>query len=113
MEESIQGLMERLPSAFQPEKAQGVSATVWFHLTGEKGGDWVVTIADQLCKVEKGMSDYPKLTFTADAQDCLDIFHGKMDGMKAFMQGRLRLAGDMMLAMKLASFFKTDGIVRM
>jgi putative sterol carrier protein len=29
-----------------------------------------------------------------------------MDGMAAFMQGKLKLAGDLNLAMKLTSFFK-------
>jgi len=34
------------------------------------------------------------------------VLTGKADGMKYFMQGKLRLAGDLNLAMKLTSLFK-------
>jgi len=105
-EVSIQDLMDRLPQAFQPEMAGGTAATVLFQLSGEGGGEWVVTIARQQCVVEKGSTTNPNLVFTASAQDCLDIFNGKLDGMSAFMRGKLRLQGDMSLAMKLAGFFK-------
>jgi putative sterol carrier protein len=105
---TIQSLMDRLPEAFLPEKAAGVNADVQFNLSGEKGGDWVVKIHDQTCNVERGATPNPTLAFKADAQDCLDIFTGKLDGMRAFMQGKLRLIGDMSLAMRLTSLFKVS-----
>jgi putative sterol carrier protein len=43
---------------------------------------------------------------TADAQEFRDILLGRMDGMAAFMQGKLQLKGDLNLAMKLTSFFR-------
>ncbi len=102
----IQDLMDRLPSAFLADKAAGIDASVLFNLTGPKGGQWVVTIQNQVCTVEKGTIPNPKLTLTADAQDCLDIFTGKLDGMKAFMRGKLKVSGDFGLAMKLTGLFK-------
>lgn len=99
-------LIERMPTAFLPEKAVGVDATVQYHLTGAEGGDWVITISNGQCQVEKGTAANPKLTLTADAQDYRDIILGKLDGMAAFMQGKLKLAGDLNLAMKLMGFFK-------
>ena len=102
---TIQKLMESLPKAFLPEKAAGVNATVLFDLTGEKGGKWGVTIQDQVCTVAPGPLENPKLTLTADAQDVLDIFTGKLDAMRAFMTGKLHMLGDMGLAMKLMNFF--------
>ncbi|MGB9586144.1 MAG: SCP2 sterol-binding domain-containing protein, partial [Anaerolineales bacterium] len=41
-----------------------------------------------------------------DAQDFKDVLTGKANGMQYFMQGRLKLAGDLNLAMKLTTFFK-------
>ena len=102
----IQDLMDRLPGAFLADKAAGINASVLFNLTGPKGGQWVVTIQNQLCRVENGTIPNPKLTLTADAQDCLDIFSGKLDGMKAFMQGKLKVTGDFGLAMKLTGLFQ-------
>jgi putative sterol carrier protein len=45
------------------------------------------------------------LTLSANAQDLLDIFTGKLDAMKALMSGKLHMLGDMGLAMKLMSYF--------
>jgi putative sterol carrier protein len=103
---TIQSLMDRLPGAFLPEKAAGVNATVQFALSGAGGGDWIVKIQNQTCSVDKGSMPNPTLVFKAEAQDCLDIFTDKLDGMRAFMQGKLQLVGDMGLAMKLTNLFK-------
>jgi putative sterol carrier protein len=103
---TIQELMSRMPKAFLPEKAAGVEAVIQYHLTGEEGGDWVITIQGNQCSVEAGTTPNPKLTLTADALDYKSVVMGKADGMQAFMQGKLKLAGDLMLAMKLTSFFK-------
>jgi len=108
IEKAIPELMDSIPRYFIPEKSNGVDAVVQFHLTGAQGGDWNVTIQNKACSVSKGIADNPRLTFTADAQDCLDILSGKLDGLRAYMSGKLKLKGDMGLAMKLAGFFRLD-----
>ncbi len=105
MEKTIPELMNSIPEYFVPEKAAGVDAVIQFMLSGEKGGNWYVTIKNMQCSVTEGILPDPKLTFSATAQDCLDIFTGELDGMRAYMTGRLRLKGDMRLAMKIVSFF--------
>jgi len=48
--------------------------------------------------------DHPAdCTLTADAETFRDMLDGALDPTAAFMSGRLRLEGDMGLAMKLAS----------
>ena len=54
----------------------------------------------------EGIHDDPTMTMTADSADYLGIFTGEVDGMAAFMQGKLKLAGDLNLAMKLTQMFK-------
>jgi len=98
-------MMNRMPKAFIPEKAQGVNATVQYHLTGEEGGDYIVEIANGACVVAPGTKADPNLTLTADSQDYKDVILGKSNAMNAFMQGKLKLAGDLALAMKLINFF--------
>ena len=49
----------------------------------------------------------PTMTLTADSSDYIKIFTGELDGMQAFMQGKIKLAGDLNLAMKLMQMFKT------
>ena len=92
--------------AFKPEAAQGVEAVIQYHLTGEQGGDWIINIHEGKCTVSEGVAENPKMTLTADAKDFADVLIGKANGMQYFMQGRLKLSGDLNLAMKLTSFFK-------
>ncbi len=102
---SIQSIMDRLCGAFVPERAEGVDETIQFQLNGEQGGEWAVSIQNQTCSVEQGTIPNPSLRFIAEAQDALDILAGKMDPMRAFMRGKLRLEGDMGLAMKMTKLF--------
>ena len=106
---TIGSIMDQLPEAFLPEKAKGVDAVVQMSLSGEGGGDWYMTIKDGTCKVDKGKAESPKLTISADAKDMFDIFTGKLNAMAAFSGGKLKLAGDLGLSMKLMSFFKIGG----
>jgi putative sterol carrier protein len=43
---------------------------------------------------------------TANSDDYVKIFTGELDGMKAFMEGKIKLGGDLNLAMKLMQMFK-------
>jgi putative sterol carrier protein len=83
-----------------------VDAVIQYHLTGEGGGDWIINIHDGKCSVATGNAEDPRMTLTADAQDFKDVLTGKVNGMQYFMMGKLRLAGDLNMAMKLTSFFK-------
>ena len=103
---TIDEFMSRIPAAFRPEKAGGIDAVIGFHLTGEQAGDWAMTIRDQKVAVEKVAAVNPRLTVTATTRDIMDILSGKLDGMRAFMQGKLRVSGDTGLAMKLTNLFK-------
>lgn len=103
---TVAELMERMPGAFIPEKAQGVDAVIQFKFTGAEAGEWNATIKDGKVDVARGAHPLPKMTLTADASDYVKIFTGELDGMQAFMQGKIKLAGDLNLAMKLMQMFK-------
>jgi putative sterol carrier protein len=103
---TVAELFEKMPAAFLPEKAAGVDAIIQFKFTGEQAGDWYITIKDNQCTVNQGIGSSPKLTLSAAGTDAVKVLTGEMDGMQAFMQGKLRLTGDMSLAMKLLSMFK-------
>lgn len=108
-EYSIQSLMEKVVRAFQPEKAAGIDVQVQFHLSGSQGGDWVATIREQKLSVEPGTTGDPDLEFSADTQDVLDVYGGKLDPVQAYMQGKVQFRGDMGLAMRLVGMFQRPG----
>ncbi|HAM55405.1 MAG TPA: sterol carrier protein, partial [Candidatus Rokubacteria bacterium] len=53
-----------------------------------------------------GPGTNPNLTLTMSSQDWLDMVGGKLSGQMAFMSGKLKLKGDMGLAMKVGSLFQ-------
>jgi putative sterol carrier protein len=103
---TVADLMSKMPKAFLPEKAPGLDAVIQFKFTGEEAGDWFATIKDGKCTTEQGTHPSPKMTLSADSSDYVKIFTGEVDGMQAFMQGKLKLSGDLNLAMKLMTIFK-------
>jgi len=104
---TIAQLMEKMPGAFLPEKAQGITAVIHFKFTGAEAGEWNAAISDGKCAVASGApADKATMTLTADSSDYIKLFTGELDGMQAFMQGKLKLAGDLNLAMKMMQMFK-------
>jgi putative sterol carrier protein len=104
---TIAELMEKMPGAFIPEKAQGLDAVIHFKFTGAEPGEWNAVIKDGKVQVAQGIpARQPNMTLTADSADYIKIFTGELDGMQAFMHGKIKLAGDLNLAMKLMQMFK-------
>jgi putative sterol carrier protein len=99
--------MEKLPGALVAEKAQDVDAVIHFKFTGAEPGEWNAVIKDGKAEVARGIPhSKPTMTLTSDSSDFIDILTGQMDGMQAFMQGKVKLAGDLTLAMKMMQMFK-------
>lgn len=105
-EYTVKELVFNHEKAFLPEKAAGVNAVIQYKFTGDQAGDYIVKIADGVCKVAEGEAEDAVMTLTADGEYFGDVLLGKEDGMKGFMMGKIKLVGDLNLAMKLTSFFK-------
>ncbi|MGA2488931.1 MAG: SCP2 sterol-binding domain-containing protein [Anaerolineales bacterium] len=103
---TISEFMSRMVAGFVVDKAAGIDATIQLKLTGAQAADWYFTIKDGKCTITQGIAPAAKLTVTTDSADFIKIFTGKMDGMQAFMRGKIRIAGDMSLALKLLALFK-------
>lgn len=108
-EPTIEQLMDLLQNSFIPLSAGDMTASILFQLTGDQGGDWTAEIKDQACIVEKRLCEQPDLTLQAEAKDIIDLFMGRMDPLKAFFSGKLKIQGDQKLAFQLATFFKIPG----
>jgi putative sterol carrier protein len=99
-------LINQLVANFPPEKAAGLDAEIQVNLTGEGGGTWTIKFAGGKVTGAEGKAASPRLTVTAGLADLNAIAEGKLDGMAAFMQGKIKLDGDVGLAMRMVSLFQ-------
>ncbi|MBH24006.1 MAG: sterol-binding protein [Myxococcales bacterium] len=94
---------ESLPAtlAKDPEGSKSVGAVYQFIINGDNGGTWVVNLTKDSDWVSAGPSDDAQCSITMEEGDFMDLVTGKLPGMQAFMLGKLKIEGDMGLAMKL------------
>lgn len=103
---TVKETFDAMPSKFRPDKAAGVNAVIQYDITGDQGGTWHAIIKDGACAVNTGAAANPNLTLGMSSQDWLDMIAGKLSGQMAVMSGKLKLKGDMGLAMKVGSMFQ-------
>ena len=99
-------IFKEMPANLNADAAKGMNSTIQFNLSGDNGGSWYVTIKDGKAEVSQGTASAPNMTLSMTAQDYVDMTMGKLNGQMAFMSGKLKISGDMGLAMKMQSLFK-------
>lgn len=103
---SCKQVFAEMPNRFNKEAAKGLNAVYQFDLSGDGGGKWHVIINNDACEVKEGPHASPSITISMTAQDYLDMISGKLNGQMAFMTGKLKIAGDMGLALRMQSLFQ-------
>jgi putative sterol carrier protein len=98
VKEALDGLVRA-----DPAKVAGINAVILFDLSGEEGGKWTLKLADGKIELKEGETTPPAMTLSMSAQDFVAMTNGDLNPMAAFMQGKIRITGDMSLAMRLQS----------
>ncbi|MBM7845185.1 SCP2 sterol-binding domain-containing protein [Herpetosiphon giganteus] len=105
---TIDELFKTMPSRFNTAAAAGLNKTIQWNIVGEESGTWAFQIVGGEGHLIPNGVENPDVTFTTSAKDWIAIAEGKLDSMKAFMAGKLKVDGDMMLAMKMPQFFPVE-----
>ncbi|MDM8349585.1 SCP2 sterol-binding domain-containing protein [Pseudomonas sp. sp1636] len=100
---SVADIVNTMQSKFNAGAAAGLDLVFQFNI--EDGENYALIIKDGTCTVEKGENANANVTLIMDTETLKGITSGETDGMQAFMGGKLRAEGDMMLAMKLSELF--------
>ena len=94
---------KHMPDRLQnkPDVVAKINAVYQFVISGAGGGSWSVDCTQPGGKVQAGTAANARCTVAATDQNFLDIVNGKLNPQMAFMSGKLKIQGDMGLAMKL------------
>ncbi|MBF0493058.1 MAG: SCP2 sterol-binding domain-containing protein [Deltaproteobacteria bacterium] len=96
---------QRIPERLQQraEKIANLNAIYQFNITGAEAGEWTIDLTQPGGKVSTGASENAKCTVTIAAENFVDLIDGKLNAQMAFMSGKLKVKGDMGLALKLGT----------
>ena len=96
---------DTIGNRFQKDAAKGVKAIFQFELSGANGGTYAVAVDDANVVVSEGAHTTPSVTLKMSADDYVKMANGDLKGQMAFMTGKMKVSGNMMLAMKMQSLF--------
>lgn len=102
---TVEESFETMQNLFNPAAAANFNKTLQWDLSGDQGGKWAFKVENQTCQLIKGGVEKPDLVMIMSDQTWIAIAEGKLDPMQAFMQGKVKTQGDMMLAMRVNNLF--------
>ena len=103
---SVQEVFDNICTTFKPDKAAGEKAMFQFDFSGAAGGRFWTKVADGTCA--SGNGDAPEkadITILSSAEDWVAVVNGELNPMTAFMAGKIKVQGNMGLALKLQNWF--------
>ncbi|MCA1960029.1 MAG: SDR family NAD(P)-dependent oxidoreductase, partial [Desulfomonile sp.] len=103
---TVAGIFDGITGAFRSDKAAGVDVVFQFKISGPTGGDWYVTIKDGACTCVKGAHEKPTTTILMGDADFVAMISGKLNAMKAYTSGKLKIEGDLMKSQLIEKLFK-------
>ncbi|MCL4879240.1 MAG: SCP2 sterol-binding domain-containing protein [Anaerolineae bacterium] len=104
---TVDEVFARMGEVFKADKAAGMDAVFQFDLSGDNGGQYWIKVMDGAFESGQGQHENPSVTLLASADDYIKIANGDMAAMSAFMSGKLKVKGEMGLALKLQQVFPT------
>lgn len=102
---SVQNYFDTLQERFVSDAAKGLKAIFQFELAGDAGGTYNVVVDDGKMSWEKAAHASPGITIKMAAEDFVKMVNGKLNGQMAFMTGKMKIAGQIPLAMKMQTLF--------
>jgi len=99
----VQELTNTIKEHFNSAAAQDMNAV--FQVNLKEGDDYYLSIKDGSFELDTGTYDDPAVTLTTDKSTLKGIIDGGVNGMQAFMMGKIKFSGNMGLAMKLKELF--------
>jgi putative sterol carrier protein len=98
---SVNDMIKNFPAALNAEAAADLNATIQY----KTSSPMYLEIKNGQCTVHDGMAASADVTLTMEDDDLAALLKGELNGMTAFMTGKLQVDGDLMLAQRLPTLF--------
>jgi alkyl sulfatase BDS1-like metallo-beta-lactamase superfamily hydrolase len=105
----LDGIFWQMPQRLSRHGSAGIRTVIEWRITGRPGAaeTYQLTIADGRGRTRRGAGEAsPQLTITIDGVEFLRLATGSLDPIQAYLSGKLKLAGDIMLAARLQTVFR-------
>lgn len=105
-------IFNRMPERFDPQRAGGVDAVVEWRIGDRLGGgrdEWHLIIAGGVCRVVQGPADSPTVTLELSPLNFIKLITNNASGPRLFLFGKLKITGNLGLAVRMQSFFRIPG----
>lgn len=100
---ATKAVFDEMLTRFASDEADDMEAVFQFDI--DDGDFYYFDIEEGACKLGEGEHDDPTVTLEMSLETLKSVMSGELDGMAAFMQGKITADGDIMLATKLTQLF--------
>ncbi|PRY59518.1 SCP-2 sterol transfer family protein [Knoellia remsis] len=104
----LDGIFDRFPEMFNPEKAKGADARVNWRITGGPGGSddtYAVVVKDGTVTTEKDPTEEPKTSIMLGPAEFAKLITGSGNPTMMVMMGKVKARGDLAAAMAFQNWF--------
>ena len=98
-----QSTLDTLIARFDPQAASGMDEVFQFHF--DDAASHYLVIRDDDLAVEEGEHEDPSVSLSMSTDTLKGLMSGEVNGMTAFMTGKLKATGNVMLATQLTRLF--------
>ena len=98
-----------MPLIFNSEKGADFQANYQFTMEGDGGGQWALEIAGGKAVAQTGALESSEIEIKTKPQVWIDLTTGDLNAMWAITTKKVKLGGNMGLAMKLNELFSAEG----
>lgn len=105
----VNSIFKEIHEALQADSSltKGVEAVYEFQLDGDEGIKYQLVLQGENSRTVEGVEEAADCTLLMNSDDFEKMARGELNGTQAFMSGRLKIKGNMGLALKLQDILQS------